>query len=262
VLAKGWGVARLYPRSGLRPYGDLDLHVAPEAYGAAAALLRDHQSRELRVDLHPGVPRLGRPWSDVVARSVEVELGATRVRVLGPEDHLALLCGHLLFHGAWRPLWLCDVALILEGLPADFDWTYLRGLPPRQVEEVRLVAILAHRLLGACLDRMPPGADERVPTWLPAATLAAWGRGGHYSLTTRIALTEADPRRFLEAVRIRWPNPIEATVRWRAPYNDFPRLPYQTLDAAVRGTRALWEAPGVLARRAFSAARGSDAPGC
>lgn len=249
ILAKGWAVARLYPQAGLRPYGDLDLHVAPEAHDAATSLLPAFESEGLRVDLHRGVPRLGRPWEDVLAHSAEVELGATPVRVLGPEDHLALLCVHLLSHGAWRPLWLCDVAMFVEALPSDFDWGYLLSLPSREAEQVRLVVLLAHRLLGARVDKTPWDPQGRVPGWLPAATLRAWERGGHYSLTTRIALTEGARSAFLKAVRVRWPNPIEATVRWRAPFNGLPRLPFQIVDAAVRSARALVGSPPWIARR-------------
>jgi len=249
VLSKGWSVARLYPHPGLRPYGDLDLHVDPVHHAAAEAVLERHGIEPLAVDLHCGVPRLARPWSEVAARCGEVDLGSRRVAVLGPEDHLTLLSVHLLAHGAWRPLWLCDVALLLETLPEDFDWDYLGSLPTRQFREVRLVALLAHRLLGAGLSKTPWRADEELPAWLPRATLSAWGQGGHYSVTTRIALTEADPGRFLRALRVRWPNAIEATVRWGAPYNAVPRLPYQILDTAARAARALMEAPPILARR-------------
>ena len=28
LVSKGWSIARLYPQAGLRPYGDLDLHVS------------------------------------------------------------------------------------------------------------------------------------------------------------------------------------------------------------------------------------------
>jgi len=249
VLAKGWAVARLYPHVGLRPYGDLDLHVSPEAHGAAFALLPECQREGLLVDLHRGVPHVGRTWEDILARSGYVELGETRVRVMGAEDHLALLCAHLLSHGAWRPLWLCDVALFVESLPAGFDWDRLHSLSAREAEQVRLVVLLAHRLLGARIDATPWSPDARLPGWLPAATLRAWEKGGHYSLTTAIALTEVHPRAFLESVRVRWPNAIEATVRWRAPYNGFPRLPFQIVDATVRGLRALAGAPRWVARR-------------
>ena len=249
ILGKGWAVSRLYPQAGLRPYGDLDFHAHPEEYDAARLLLPACEQGGLLVDLHRGVPGVGRAWEDVLARSVEVELGATLVRVLGPEDHLALLCAHLLSHGAWRPLWLCDVAMFIEALPSDFDWDYLLSLPSREAEQVRLVVLLAHRLLGARVDTTPWGPQGRVPGWLPTATLRAWERGGHYSLTTRIALTELAPGAFLEAVRVRWPNPIEATVRWRAPFNGAPRLPFQIVDATVRAARALAGSPPWIARR-------------
>ncbi|MHB1193150.1 MAG: nucleotidyltransferase family protein [Longimicrobiales bacterium] len=249
ILAKGWAVARLYPQVGLRPYGDLDLHVAPEAHRTALALLPECEREGLLVDLHRGVPHVGRPWGDILGRSGYVGLGETRVRVIGPEDHLALLCAHLLSHGAWRPLWLCDVGLFVESLPPGFDWAYLRRLPSREAEQVRLVVLLAHRLLGARLDATPWSANDPIPGWLPTATLRAWGRGGHYLLTTPIALTEARPGAFLESIRVRWPNAIEATVRWRAPYNAFPRLPFQIVDATVRAAQALAGAPRWIARR-------------
>jgi hypothetical protein len=50
-----------------------------------------------------------------------VELNGAKIRILGAEDHLRLLCLHLLKHGAWRPLWLCDVAAALESRPSSFD---------------------------------------------------------------------------------------------------------------------------------------------
>jgi len=249
VVAKGWAVARLYPHVGLRPYGDLDLHVSPEGHAAASALLPACEREGLLVDLHRGVPQVGRPWAEILDRCEQAELGTTGVRVLGPEDHLALLCAHLLSHGAWRPLWLCDVAMFVEALPSDFDWDYLLSLRSREAEQVRLVVFLARRLLGARVDATPWGPDWRIPGWLPTATLRAWDRGGHYSLTTPIALTEATRGAFVEAVRMRWPNPIEATVRWRAPFSGVPRLPFQILDAAARAGRALVGSPPWIARR-------------
>jgi hypothetical protein len=33
---------------------------------------------------------------------------------------------------------------------------------------------------------------------------------------------------------MRWPDPIEATVRMRGAFNNFPRLPYQLGNAARR----------------------------
>jgi hypothetical protein len=139
------------------------------------------------------------------------------------------------------------VALLVETAPPDFDWAYLTALPAREVEQVRLVALLAHRLLGADVSRTPWPPGRRLPDWLPRATLRAWGRGGHYTLTTPVALVGRGSGSFLEALRVRWPNPIEVTYRWRAPYGGAPRLPLQLLDAAVRAARALASAPHVRA---------------
>ena len=65
---------------------------------------------------------MNEPFDELFARSRVVNLGNEQIRILGLEDQLALSCIHLLKHGAWRPLWLCDVGLIIETLPAYFDW--------------------------------------------------------------------------------------------------------------------------------------------
>jgi hypothetical protein len=147
---------------------------------------------------------------------------------------------HLFFHGAWRPIWLSDVAAFVEALPDGFDWTRLGTLSRRTRELCWATVLLAGRLLDADLDRTPWAApEEPLPAWLPAAVLGAWGRGGHYSVTTRMGLTEPTPRALLRAVRVRWPNPVEVTYRWRLRLNRFPRLPFQMLDVASRMER-LW----------------------
>jgi hypothetical protein len=35
------------------------------------------------------------------------------------------------------------------------------------------------------------------------------------------------PAGVLKALRKRWPDPIEATIRMNGPFNDLPRLPFQ-----------------------------------
>lgn len=240
VLAKGWAVARLYARPGLRPYGDIDVFVAPADEGRARDIVARHEEETLRVDLHVGVPLLRRPWGDLREGRSLVAVNGVTVPVLGAEDHLALLATHLFFHGAWRPTWLCDVAAFIEELPDGFDWDRFQDRTPRQREQCRAVVLLTTSLLGADSGHTPwAGESETLPRWLPAAVLRAWGAGGHYSVTTRIGLTEPRPRELVEAVRVRWPNPVEATFRWRAPINAFPRLPFQLMDVAARGARLL-----------------------
>jgi len=249
VLAKGWAMAQAYPHAGMRPYGDFDLFVAPKSLDAAAAALARRRGRSLRVDLHSGVPRYSGTWADVLERSRTVRFGSRALRIFGPEDHLGLLSSHLLFHGAWRPLWLCDIAVLAETLPDDFDWDYVLALPARQIEEIRVAVRLAHEVLGAEIDDTPwSGTSDRLPTWLPAATMAAWSRG-HYSTTTALALTEARVGAVLKSLRLRWPNPIEVTHRWGASYGGMPRVPIQLWDVAVRAARGLLDAPSRLLRR-------------
>jgi hypothetical protein len=43
------------------------------------------------------------------------------VRVLSDEDHLRVLCRHLLRSGAHRPPWLCDVALLVEAIQSSVN---------------------------------------------------------------------------------------------------------------------------------------------
>jgi hypothetical protein len=46
-----------------------------------------------------------------------------------------------------------------------------------------------------------------------------------------------EPSGLLSDLRNRWPNPIEATVNMEAPFNDFPRLPFQIGDCIARTAR-------------------------
>ena len=122
VLVKGWAIARLYPEPGLRPYCDIDLCVLPEQYAAAKAALQSHTAQGCDVDLHAGFGKFcERQTAAILERSQLVRLGEVEVRVLAAEDHLRFLCLHLLRHGAVRPLWLCDIAVLLENRPAQFN---------------------------------------------------------------------------------------------------------------------------------------------
>jgi hypothetical protein len=148
VLVKGWAIARRYPDPALRPYGDIDLCVRPDRHAKAARVLERIASIDGPfVDLHCGFTRIGQTknvqsprskvqsllgadrlwtldfglwtkhddnWDELFARSRVVECAGKPVRVLSDEDHLRILCLHLLRSGAHRPPWLCDVALLLE----------------------------------------------------------------------------------------------------------------------------------------------------
>ena len=159
ILVKGWAIARLYPDPHLRPSSDVDLCVRSEDYRAARSALAHSPGLVLPVDLHRGFGTLDEEDEQVLfRRSTLVDCGGTPVRVLAPEDHLRVLCYHMLRHGASRPLWLCDVALAIEVRPPDFDWA--RCLRPEP----------ANRQLGRMRDRARP-----PPAWRPDGQHAPLG---------------------------------------------------------------------------------------
>jgi hypothetical protein len=239
VLVKGWAIARRYPDPALRPYGDIDICVAPDQIEEAQHALRCLENLEGHcVDLHAGFSRIGqgeaangknvgadlrvrprfaqlqkrahtqvrpydsREWDEVFARSSVVECGGQPVRIPCDEDHLRLLSMHLLRSGAWRPAWLCDIALLLEqvssfkfqvpgSLPRDlkletrnlkpaFDWAICLGRNQVHINWVRTTMALAHELLGANEnDVQGPTSNVQspeLPRWLGPAVLKQWGR--------------------------------------------------------------------------------------
>jgi hypothetical protein len=193
------------------------------------------------VDLHCGLAELeDRRFGEVFARSRSVRLGNVDVRVFGPEDHLRLLALHLLRHGAWRPVWLCDVALILETLPPAFDWSCFTSGDAVRTEAVACALRLSHELLGADLTGVAPSLRERtLPRWLAPTVLRQWGDGRFepHGTRTPMAVELRRPWGLLGARRMRWPNAVEATVRRRGPFNDLPRLPFQIGECLARTLR-------------------------
>jgi hypothetical protein len=68
------------------------------------------------------------------------------------------------------------------------------------------------------------------------AVLEQWGdpRLEPQSRRRPFAAEPARPARMLSALVQRWPNPVEATLNVRAPFNDVPRLPFQILECVRR----------------------------
>ena len=253
LLAKGWAVARLYPERGLRPYGDIDLCVRPEQYAVAVAALAAPAAETVVVDLHKGLPELHRPsLDDVYERSQLVPLGDVDVRTLGTEDHLRYMCIHMLRHGAYRALWLCDVAVVLESLPKDFDWEYLLWGDRRRAGWVASTVCLAHQLLGARLDGIPVADRARhLPRWLIPSVLSQWSIEEHYMDSPSMAYSFRHPARLLRALRERWPNPIQATVGVGGPFNELPRLPFQLWECVLRTMHFLTQVPTLIRQRSL-----------
>jgi len=246
LMAKGWAVTRLYPEPGLRPYGDIDLCVRPEQHAAAAAALRSPAAQGCPVDLHPGFfGRKDRTFDQLYARSRLVRLGEVELRILGPEDHLWFLCMHMLSHGAWRPLWLCDIGAALESRPPDFDWVRCLGGNKRRSDWVACALGLAHQLLGAQVDDTPAAwRANHLPRWLVPTVLRQWGGG--YGQREPIVTYLRHPAGVLKALRLCWPNPILATVEVGGPFNELPRLPFQLGQCVSRTTQIAAQLAGSL----------------
>lgn len=249
LMGKGWAIGRHYPQPGLRPQGDIDLYVRPEQVDRVLATLRRPGSPGSVVDLHRGAPELSdRSFDELQAHSEAICVGNADVRVLGPEDHLRLLSLHMLREGVLRPLWLCDIAVAVKSLPSDFDWNYFLSGDERRTDWVACAIGLAHQILGAEVDGQPVADRARhLPSWMVAVVLQQWGTGritngrrhpmGGYL---------RDPAGLFEAIRLRWPNPIEATVNVKGPMNEWPRLPFQLCACVLRTVGFARQVPRIL----------------
>lgn len=242
VLVKGPAIARLYPERGLRPFTDLDLCVRPDRYDTAAAILRAGGFDGFSpVDLHAGFKELAEHgWDAVYARSQLVTLSGHDVRVLAAEDHLRLLCLHLLRHGVPIPLWLCDVAVTVESRAETFDWNLVLGSDPRSADWVACTIGLAHRVLGANVDGTPVAARAaHLPRWLVPSVLERWGRQCpvEYEAPQRSPDVASLLTRAPQALREYWPSPVAATVHLGRRFTNYPRMPLQVVDAVARIAR-------------------------
>ena len=236
VLVKGWSVARRYPAMGLRPSCDLDFCVPYDKYEQAKELL-DLQSQGLYpIDLHLGFTKFYEAETeDVFARSRLILLDELEVRVLSPEDELRFLCIHFLKHGAVRPIWLADIALIVEELSSDFNWELcLKSAKPR-ADWILATIGLAHHLLGANIEHIPLASKaKKLPPWLIPAVLNAWGK--HHRLPRKFAYFWRQPLELAKEFQYHWPNPVEATLALSGPFNHWPRWPFQLGDLLTRAT--------------------------
>jgi Uncharacterised nucleotidyltransferase len=250
ILVKGWSAARFYPHRTLRPYGDIDLVVRPAEYSTAREVLKRDDAGTWWVDLHKGLPVLDdRSIDGLFERSQLVTLKDIRIRVLSDEDHLALLAIHLFKHSAWRPSWLCDIAAMVEALPAGFDADICfganKGQGTQRAAWIASAIALTHKLLGANVDKIPQDRQATdLPEWLVDSVLKQWGnlfQVDHPPVQPRplISYSFQNPKRLFREILARWPDPIVATYNLRGRPNNFPRLPYQIGAFATSAGRYL-----------------------
>lgn len=252
ILVKGWAISRLYPEQGLRPYGDIDLCIHPDEYAAASAVLAREDLKDCEVDLHKGFNRLDeRAWDELYSRSKLVKLDRLEVRVPSTEDHLRMLCFHFLREGAWRPLWLCDIAVALEQRSTDFDWELFLGKSPRRRAWYACAIVLAQQLLGASTEGVPAAVlKKRLPGWFAPTVLVEWERRTmRRRYRSPMSMTRHAPVEALKNLRYHWPNAIEGTIGLRAPFNELPRLPFQAGSCIVRTADFLLRIPWTRRRR-------------
>jgi hypothetical protein len=257
LLFKGWATARWYPEPGLRPYGDVDLWVPPGRRAAARAVL-DAASDEgctadLHEELHEGIPALhgDRAWHELWVRSVDVRVGGLTVRALGPADEVRALCLHLLGHGAWRALWMCDLGALLETRPSGLDWDAVLAGPRRRARWIACALRVAEHLLDVPLGDAPAAVRRAVPPpWIEATVLRQWGIGFRHHEPLLFHLRQRSD--ILRTIRQGWPDPIMASVGMNAPFNHLPRLPVQLAHCA---SRMLAIAAALLHPRPVGAAR-------
>jgi hypothetical protein len=252
VLAKGWAVAGLYSERALRPYGDIDICVRPEEFELAQDVLRAPDAHDCWVDLHQSFSEIDeRSFDELSARGQLVSCGSEQIRVLSWEDQLALSCIHLLKHGAWRPLWLCDVGVIIESLPAAFDWDICLGRNETRAHWIKCVIGLAQRLLGADISSLPVLARWPAPAWLCQNVLKQWATPfavNQPPMSHPVPMSNLlrHPLDLPEGLRQRWPNPIIATISVNGKFNNLPRLPYQMANCLARVGRLLFSSHGEL----------------
>ena len=60
------------------------------------------------------------------------------------------------------------------------------------------------------------------------------------------------PAGTLKALRLRWPNPIQATVGVGGPFNSLPRLPFQIGECLVRTLRFARQLPNLIHGKSFA----------
>lgn len=241
VLAKGWAIARSYPEIGLRPYGDLDFCVAPNQFADAKAALTEAGAR-YPVDLHRGLRMLDfGSWDELFERSQLVPLDETLVRVFAPEDHLRLLCFHLLRHGVERPIGLVDIAVALEGRGDKFDWPTCLGSDQKHADWIITSIDLASELLDADVGNVPFSLKQRQPRWIVNSVLKAWGSSfaNHFSQAAPLGFYRHQPRGLAKALAARWPTPIIGTIGVGGSFNRLPRFPYQLGYLLLRSLRFL-----------------------
>lgn len=243
LLVKGWGAARIYPEAGLRPYDDFDFYVVPEQRPAAKTVVEAFRHPAgVAIELHEDYNfPFDIPLEALFGAGCRLSCGRAQVLVPAPEHHLRLLCLHMLYHGGWRPLWLCDLGAFVEAHPDLNPSRVLTGIQPAD-SWVAGALLLARDLLDA---RLPAGLAQALPAappaWLGPALTRQWARAigssAQPSLVRTLCRSWPNLGDMSEAIRLRWQNPLEASLEVGAPFDEAHRFPVQVRAALSRVVR-------------------------
>jgi hypothetical protein len=229
VLFKGWSVARYYPSSTIRAYGDIDIAVNPLQYRRAMESLRNSPTEKLNVDLHEGFrDRDTLPWSEVYSRTYEVDLDGVPVRLLGEEDQLRMVATHWLIDGGLFKDKLWDIYYLVTNRKPDFDWRLCMDFvgPIRKTWVISAIATARDYLDLDLADVPEEIVNFKLPNWYVQALEREWSKGLYLRLPILSCLKR--PKVLFEQVSRRFPpNPIAATTDAEGPIDESPRLRYQ-----------------------------------
>lgn len=227
ILLKGWSIGRLYPGSGMRRLGDIDLLVRDQEFSIAVQTLNEQQ---LNIDWHKlsGLEAYFEGPDDVVRRSELAALLETEIRVLCPEDSLHFVAIHMLRHGGWSPQWVSDVAVLLASRPPNFNWDLCLGHEPTRAGWVLSALVLAHKLLGADVSGTP-AENYRIPEWVVGAVRSAQSDPdpANNQPPESIWAALAHPWRLPHGIRKRWPSPVTAAIQTGAGFDEHAPLANQ-----------------------------------
>jgi hypothetical protein len=199
MIYKGWAAARFYPEPGLRPSGDIDVIVEPDDARAAEEIAATVPG--IALDIHRSPPPGVGTSRDLLARADQITVDGAAIAVPGPADHVLMSAWHMFKHGAWRPLWLCDIAVMLESSP---DETLAADEPYASWWSV--AAGLAATMLEARIEHVT------APEWVRLTLAAEWGSGRFRAYGPLAASMRASPLKAMTELPGRLPNRVATAV--------------------------------------------------
>ena len=235
VLIKGWAAAIEYPEKHRRPFGDMDLCVAPESFEKALEVLSREEVRNLNIDLHCGLRHLDTVSWEVLFQNSRVELiDDLPVRILSREDHLRVLCVHWLTDGGAYREKLLDIHYLLENDKAVFDWERcFAPIEERRREWIIKTVAIVHQYHPLDVSKIPFADQlESIPGWLTKALEREWASDRKLQ---PILSTLTDRAEFWKQIKKRFPpNAIGATIDMNGRFDDSTRFFYQIGSIFVR----------------------------